>query len=54
MIEDVYYLFAELCGPDDALLKFTLQWDEKRRIYIIKFRGIEAIHNTKYTLAFYY
>jgi len=54
LIDDIHYLFAELGGPDDVLLKFELVWNEKKRIYIIKFRGIEAIHNSKYQLTFYY
>ncbi len=54
VINDICYLFAELGGPDDEFKKFELKWDEKKKGYIIRFRGIEAIHNSKYQLTFYY
>ncbi len=54
MIDDILYLHSELGGPDDEFKKFELKWDEKKKVWIIKFRGVEAIHNSKYTLTFYY
>jgi len=54
MIDDVFAMFRELGGPDDELLQFTIKWDTKKKVWIIRFKGIEAIHNSKYQLTFYY
>jgi len=54
ILDEVYKLLSELGGPDDYFQKFTLKWDEKRQIWILKFKAIDAIHNHGYELSFYF
>ncbi len=54
VIDNILYLFSELGGPDDYLLQFTLKWDKRKKLWVLRFKGIEAIHNSKYQLTYYY